>query len=150
LHHDESTNFEQFVDDFIEVRDLIESDSSDKFQHLSLRYAERTLDRTKIKQSRNVVKLDRRRRRKEDTFEHFRFFVKCLNRQIVKLESEHLEHFARLMTFILRSLDESSQTRECFDNLLNFLTKIDALCLLNDFLLAIVDFHVKRQIVRIS
>ncbi len=81
---------------------------------------------------------------KENIFEHFRFFVKCLSRQIVKLESEHFEHFARLMIFILRSFDESSQIRECFDDLLNFLTKIDALCLLNDFLLAIVEFHVKR------
>jgi hypothetical protein len=54
------------------------------------------------------------------------------------------------MIFILRSFNESSQTRECFDDLFNFLTKINALCLLNDFLLAIVNFHVKRQIVRIS
>jgi hypothetical protein len=150
LHHDKNTDFEQFVDDFIEIRDLIESDSSDNLQHLSLRYAERTLDKTKIKRSRDVVKLDRRRRRKKDIFEHFRFFVKCLSRQIVKFESEHFEHFARLMTFILRSLDESSQTRECFDDCFNFLTKIDAFCFLNDFLLAIVDFYVKRQIVRIS
>jgi hypothetical protein len=150
LHHDESTNFEQFVDDFIETRSFIENDSFDNFQHFSLRYAEKAFDKAKIKRSRNVVKFDRRRRRKENTFEHFRFFVKCLNRQIVKLESEHLEHFARLMIFILRSFDESSQTRECFDDLLNFLTKIDAFCLLNDFLLAIVDFYVKRQIVRIS
>jgi hypothetical protein len=150
LHHDENTDFEQFVDDFIETRDFIESDSFDNFQHLSFRYAEKALDKTKIKRSRDVVKLDRRRRRKEDTFEHFRFFVKCFNRQIVKLENEHLEHFARLMTFVLRSFDESSQTRECFDDLFNFLTKIDALCFLNDFLLAIVDFHVKRQIVQIS
>jgi hypothetical protein len=150
LHHDEDSDLEQFVDDFIETRDLIENDSFDSFQHLSLRYAERALDKAKIERSRNVVKLDRRRRRKENIFEHFRFFVKCLSRQIVKLESKHLEHFARLMTFILRSFDESSQTRECFDDLLNFLTKIDALCFLNDFLLAIVDFHVKRQIVRIS
>ncbi len=150
MHHDESTNLEQFVDDFVEIRDLIESDSFDNFQYLSLRYAERTLEKTRIKRSRDVVKFDRRRCRKENTFEHFRFFVKCLSRQIVKLENEHFEHFARLMTFILRSLDESSQTRECFDDLVNFLTKIDALCLLNDFLLAIVNFSVKRQIVRIS
>jgi hypothetical protein len=150
LHHDESTNLKQFIDDFIEIRDFIENDSFDNLQHLSLRYVERAFDKTKIKRSLNVVKLDRRRRRKEDTFEHSRFFVKCLNRQIVKLENEHFEHFARLMTFILRSLDESLQTRECFDDLFNFLTKIDVLCLLNDFLLAIVDFHVKRQIVRIS
>jgi hypothetical protein len=144
LHHDESTNLEQFFDVFIEIRDLIENDSSDNLQHLSLRYAKKTLDKARIKRTRDVVKLDRRRRRKEDIFEHFRFFVKCLSRQIVKLENEHLEHFARLMIFIFRSLDESSQTRECFDDFLNFLTKIDALCLLNDFLFAIVDFHVKR------
>jgi hypothetical protein len=150
LHHDENTDFEQFVDNFIEARSFIENDSFDNFQHFSLRYSERTLDKAKIERSRDVVKLDRSRRRKKDIFEHFRFFVKCLSRQIVKLENEHLEHFARLMTFILRSLDESSQIRECFDDLLNFLTKIDALCFLNDFLLAIVDFHVKRQIVRIS
>jgi hypothetical protein len=54
------------------------------------------------------------------------------------------------MTFILCSLDKSSQTRECFDYLFKFLTKIDAFYFLSDFLLAIVDFHVKRQIVLIS
>jgi hypothetical protein len=69
---------------------------------------------------------------------------------MIKSKNEHLEHFSRLMTFILRSFDESSQIRECFDHLLNFLTKICAFCLLNDLLFAIVDFHVKRQIVRIS
>jgi hypothetical protein len=54
------------------------------------------------------------------------------------------------MIFILCSLNESSQICECFDDFFNFLTKIDAFCLLNDFLFAIIDFHVKRQIVRIS
>ncbi len=66
------------------------------------------------------------------------------------MKNEHFEHFSRLIIFILRSFDESLQIRECFDNLLNFLTKICAFCLLNDFLFTIVDFHVKRQIVRIS
>ncbi len=80
MHHDESTNFEQFVKDFVEIRDFIENDSFDNFQHLSLRYVEKTFDKAKIKRSRNVVKFDRRRRRKEDIFEHFRFFVKCFNR----------------------------------------------------------------------
>jgi hypothetical protein len=80
LHHDENTNFEQFVDDFVEARDFIENDFFDNFQHLSLRYVERTFDKAKIKRFRNVVKLDKRRRSKKNIFEHFRFFVKCLNR----------------------------------------------------------------------
>ncbi len=80
MHHDENTNLEQFVDDFVEIRDFIENDSFDNLQHLSFRYAKKTLNEAKIKRFRDVVELDRRRHRKEDTFEHFRFFVKCFNR----------------------------------------------------------------------
>jgi hypothetical protein len=80
LHYDKNTNFEQFINDFVEIRNFIESDSFYNFQHFLLRYVEKTFDKTKIKKSRNVVEFDRRRRRKKDIFEHFRFFIKCFNR----------------------------------------------------------------------
>jgi hypothetical protein len=70
---------EQFINNFDKIRNLIKNDSFDNFQHFSLRYVKKALNRTKIKRSRNVVKFDRRRRRKKDIFEHFRFFVKFLN-----------------------------------------------------------------------
>jgi hypothetical protein len=128
LHHDESTNFEQFIDDFVEVQDFMKDDSFDNLQHFSLRYVERILNQAKIKRYRNVIKFDRRRRRKKDIFEHFRFFVKCFDCLIIKFKNKHFEHFFRLMIFILHSFCESSQISRCFDYLFNFLTKIDALC----------------------
>ncbi len=80
MHHDKNTNFEQFIDDFVETQDFIENDSFNNFQHFSFYYAEKAFDKMKIKRSRNVVKFNRRQRREENIFEHFRFFVKCFNR----------------------------------------------------------------------
>jgi phosphomevalonate kinase len=57
--HDESACFEQFVDEVVRIRDLIESESLDDRKNLRFRNARRALDRVKIEESRNVDQIDR-------------------------------------------------------------------------------------------
>jgi phosphomevalonate kinase len=57
--HDESACFEQSVDEVVKARDFIESESLDDRKNLRFRNARRTLDRIKIKESRNVDQIDR-------------------------------------------------------------------------------------------
>jgi hypothetical protein len=52
--HDECACFEQFVDEIVKTRDLIEDESLDDRKNFRLRNARRTFDRVKIKESRNV------------------------------------------------------------------------------------------------
>jgi phosphomevalonate kinase len=57
--HDESACFEQFVDEVVKARDLIESESLDDRKNFRFRDARRTLDRIEIEEFRNVDQIDR-------------------------------------------------------------------------------------------
>jgi hypothetical protein len=57
--HDESACFEQFLDEIVRTRSVIEDESFDDRKNFRLRNAQRTLDRIKIKESRNVDQIDR-------------------------------------------------------------------------------------------
>jgi hypothetical protein len=57
--HDESACFEQFVDEIVRVRNLIESESFNDRKNLRFRNARGTLDRVRIEESRNVDQIDR-------------------------------------------------------------------------------------------
>jgi Spy/CpxP family protein refolding chaperone len=57
--HDESACFEQFVDEVVRVRNLIESESFDDRKNFRFRNAQRALDRIRIEESRNVDQIDR-------------------------------------------------------------------------------------------
>jgi hypothetical protein len=52
--HDENACFQQFVDEIVKTRDLIESESLNDRKNFLLRNARETLDRVKIKKLRNV------------------------------------------------------------------------------------------------
>jgi hypothetical protein len=59
LDHDESACFEQFVDEVVKTRDLIEDELLDDRKNFRFRNARRALDRIKIKESRYVDQIDR-------------------------------------------------------------------------------------------
>jgi hypothetical protein len=56
--HDESACFEQFVDEIVKARDLIEDEFLDDRKNFRFRDARKTLDRIEIKESRNVDQID--------------------------------------------------------------------------------------------
>jgi hypothetical protein len=56
--HDESACFEQFVDEIVKTRNLIESESLDDRKNFRFRDARRPFDRVEIKESRNVDQID--------------------------------------------------------------------------------------------
>jgi hypothetical protein len=57
--HDESACFKQFVDEIVNARDLIEDELLDDRTNFRLRNVRRTLNRIKIKRSRNVDQINR-------------------------------------------------------------------------------------------
>jgi hypothetical protein len=58
LNHDENACFEQFIDKIVKTSDFIKDESLDDRKSFRLRNARRTLDRMKIKASRNVDQIN--------------------------------------------------------------------------------------------
>jgi hypothetical protein len=57
--HDESAYFEQFVDEIVKARNLIEDELLDDRKNFRFRNARRAFDRIKIEEFRNVDQIDR-------------------------------------------------------------------------------------------
>jgi hypothetical protein len=57
--HDESACFEQFIDEIVRIRNLIEDESLNDRKNFRFRDTRRAFDRVEIKESRNVDQIDR-------------------------------------------------------------------------------------------